>query len=214
VGSALGWYTGRQVFRSHSHYSDAEIAKWGTFSKGEEEEEDSGHEAKNMGSPYVPLDSWVYPAMDRLTALGYIHTGFTDMRPWTRLECARQVKEASDRIAEDEAEQSEAARLYGALEKEFSHEITLLAGGDNAELRLESAYMRSTEIVGKPLTDGDHFGQTIVNDYGRPEEQASTTLRDCRAGGRMVHWQFMPAANINIRPWRPLCPWRLAKPYL
>ncbi len=171
VGSALGWYTGRQVFRSHSHYSDAEIAKWGTFSKGEEEEEDSGHEAKNMGSPYVPLDSWVYPAMDRLTALGYIHTGFTDMRPWTRLECARQVKEASDRIAEDEAEQSEAARLYGALEKEFSHEITLLAGGDNAELRLESAYMRSTEIVGKPLTDGDHFGQTIVNDYGRPEEQ-------------------------------------------
>jgi hypothetical protein len=25
--------------------------------------------------------------------------------------------------------------------------------------------------VGKPLTDGDHFGQTIVNDFGRPEEQ-------------------------------------------
>jgi len=35
-GQRLGWYIGRQTFRSHSHYSDAEIAKWGTFSKGDE----------------------------------------------------------------------------------------------------------------------------------------------------------------------------------
>jgi hypothetical protein len=168
LGSALGWYLGRQVFRSHSQYSDAEIARWGTFSKGDTS---ASREARNMGSPYVPLDSWVYPAMDRLTALGYIHSGFADMRPWTRMECARQVKEAANRIADDEVQTSEAAVLYGALQKEFSREVILLDGGDNAQLQLESAYTRSTEIVGKPLTDGDHFGQTIVNDYGRPEEQ-------------------------------------------
>jgi membrane-associated phospholipid phosphatase len=168
IGSALGWYTGRQVFRSHSHYSDADIAKWGTFSKSEEE---TVHEARNMGSPYVPLDSWVYPALDRLTALGYIHTGFADMRPWTRMDCARQVKEASNPIAEDEAQEGEAGRLHEALQKEFAREVTLLDGGENAELRLESVYTRSTETTGKPLTDGDHFGQTIINDYGRPEEQ-------------------------------------------
>jgi membrane-associated phospholipid phosphatase len=168
LGSALGWYIGRQTFRSHSHYSDAEIAKWGTFSKGDE---DTAHDARNMGSPYVPLDSWVYPALDRLTALGYIHSGFADMRPWTRLECARQVKEAADRIADDEAPENEGERLYQALQKEFGREVRLLGGGDNAELRLESAYTRSTEIVGKPLTDGDHFGQTIINDYGRSEQQ-------------------------------------------
>ena len=168
VGSALGWYLGRQVFRSHSHYSDADIAKWGTFSKGDD---DTGREARNMGSPYVPLDSWVYPALDRLTALGYVHTGFADMRPWTRMECGRQVEEASDRIAEEEAQPSEAGRLYRALQKEFGREVVLLGGGENAGIRLESAYTRSTEIVGKPLTDGDHFGQTIINDFGRPEEQ-------------------------------------------
>ena len=169
AGSALGWYTGRQVFRSHSHYSEAEIAKWGTFSKGEAAE--TVRQPRYMGSPYVPLDSWVYPALDRLAALGYIHDGFADMRPWTRLECARQIKEASDRIDEDEAQDSEAARLNRDLQKEFGHEVSLLGGGDNAELRLESAYSRSTQIVGKPLTDGDHFAQTIVNDYGRTEEQ-------------------------------------------
>ena len=168
LGSALGWYLGRQVYRAHSQYSDAEIARWGTFSKGEAE---TIREARNMGSPYVPLDSWVYPALDRLTALGYIHTGFADMRPWTRLECARQIQEASDSMAEDEAQNSEAVRVHQGLQTEFSREITLLGGGDNAELRVESAYTRSTEIVGKPVTDGDHFGQTIINDFGRPEEQ-------------------------------------------
>jgi hypothetical protein len=168
IGSALGWYLGRQVFRSHSQYSDAEIAKWGTFSKGDQE---TSREARNMGSPYVPLDSWVYPTMDRLAALGYIHSGFADMRPWTRMECARQVKEAADRITEDEVKGGEAYRLYLALQKEFTREISLLDGGENAELRLESTYTRSTEIVGKPLTDGDHFGQTVINDFGRPEEQ-------------------------------------------
>jgi membrane-associated phospholipid phosphatase len=168
VGSALGWYLGRQVFRSHSQYSDADIAKWGTFRKNDDE---TRRESRNMGSPYVALDSWIYPALDRLTALGYIHSGFADMRPWTRLECARQVEEATDRIAQDEPRESEAARLYRALRKEFAGEVSLRNGAENAELHLESAYTRSTEIVGKPLTDGDHFAQTIVNDFGRPDEQ-------------------------------------------
>jgi len=168
IGSALGWYLGRQVFNSHSQYSDAEIARWGTFSKGEQ---DTTREAGNMGSPYVPLDSWVYPAMDRLTALGYIHTGFADMRPWTRLECARQIKQAGDALAEDEAANPEALKLHRQLRTEFARETILLDGGENAELRVESVYTRSTEIAGKPLTDGDHFGQTIINDFGRPEEQ-------------------------------------------
>jgi hypothetical protein len=118
----------------------------------------------------MPLDSWVYPAFDRLTALGYIRSGFADMRPWTRLECARQVKEAADR-SEDEPPDDEVERLNQALQQEFSQELSLLGGGDNAELRLESVYTRSTEIVGKALTDGYHFGQTIINDYGRPEQQ-------------------------------------------
>jgi membrane-associated phospholipid phosphatase len=168
VGSVLGWYIGRQVFRSHSQYSDAEIARWGTFSKGDQ---DASRDARNMGSPYVPLDSWIYPAMDRLTALGYIHSGFADMRPWTRMECARQVQEAAERITEDEVTGGEADQLYLALKKEFTREISLRSGGENAEVRLESTYTRSTEIVGKPLTDGDHFGQTVINDFGRPEEQ-------------------------------------------
>ena len=207
VGSAFGWYTGRQIFRSHSQYSDAEIARWGTFSKGEQ---DTTREAHNMGSPYVPLDSWVYPAMDRLTALGYIHTGFADMRPWTRLECARQIKQAADAIQADEVVAPEVEHLYNSLQKEFTRDIALLGGGENAEVRVESVYTRSTEIAGKPLTDGDHFGQTIINDFGRPEEQGYNDVSGLSgwaeygplavyARGELQHSPSAPALPLTAR---------------
>jgi hypothetical protein len=168
VGVAVGYLTSEYVYRQH-HDPDLQGGNWEM--PAVRPDRPSRWQTKNMGSPYVPLDSWVYPVLDRLTALGYIHSGFADMRPWTRLECARQIEEASDQITENDAAETEAVRLYLELQKEFAAEVRLLGGGDNAELRLESAYTRSTDIAGKPLTDGDHFGQTIVNDYGRPEEQ-------------------------------------------
>src|SRR5208283_46783 len=54
------------------------------------------------------------------------------------------------------------------LKREFAAEVDLLGGGDNADLQLESVYTRSSEIVGHPLTDGYNFGQTVIDDYGRP----------------------------------------------
>jgi capsule assembly protein Wzi/PAP2 superfamily protein len=168
VGAAIGYLTSEYVYRQH-HSQELPGGGWETPAL--RPDRPSHWQAKNMGSPYVPLDSWIYPALERLTALGYIHSGFADMRPWTRMECARQVEEATDRIAEDDAGENEATRLFEALQKEFVGEVNLLGGGNNAEFRLESAYTRGTEIAGKPLTDGDHFGQTVINDFGRPEQQ-------------------------------------------
>ncbi|HWP84041.1 MAG TPA: hypothetical protein VNN17_02535, partial [Terriglobia bacterium] len=51
-----------------------------------------------VGSTYVPLDSWVYPAMDRLAGLGYLNSAILGLRPWTRSECARLVEEAGEAI--------------------------------------------------------------------------------------------------------------------
>ena len=166
IGSALGWYTGRQVFRAHSHYSDAEIARFGTFNRGEDEpERDPG----NMASSYVPLDSWVYPAVERLLAMGYIHSGDLGMRPWTRMECARLLQEAAARLQDDSGGISdEPQKIYTALAAEFSEETGNLGGAANLGANLDSVYTRITGISGTPLRDGLHFGQTIVNDYGRP----------------------------------------------
>jgi membrane-associated phospholipid phosphatase len=166
VGSALGWYMGRQVFRAHSHYSDAEAAEWGTFNKSENE---TVPDPGNMASSYVPLDSWIYPAMGRLVALGYIESADLGMRPWTRMECARLlVEEAGKQIEENNQQGSEPQKLYASLLSEFSDEIAILGGAPNNGLKLESVYSRLSGISGTPLLDGLHFGQSIVNDYGRP----------------------------------------------
>ena len=92
-------------------------------------------ELGRTGSPYVELDSWIYPAIERLAALGYIRMAFLGMRPWTRIECAHLVEEASDRVAfAGEAGSGEAARLYYALEKEFAGDLETGGGSGVGEV--------------------------------------------------------------------------------
>src|ERR1700739_4647157 len=50
---------------------------------------------------YVPMDNWVYPALDRLHGLGYLDTAFLGLRPWTRLSIAHMLEQSSDRIDSD-----------------------------------------------------------------------------------------------------------------
>lgn len=170
IGSALGWYMGYQVFRSRSHYSDAEIARYGKFYKGEEDEEFKPlRKPRNMGSTYAPLDSWIYPALQRLASLGYIDSASLSLRPWTRLECARLLAEALKHNADTEAP-ADIQQLYRALSQEFQYESALMNGERNVNAHLESVYARFLGISGTPLTDNYHFGQTLVNDYGRPYE--------------------------------------------
>ena len=123
--------------------------------------------AGDMASTYVPLDSWIYSAFDRLAALGYLQTGFADLRPWTRMECARLVSEAGDRMADDEPDSAVVA-LYRSLSSEFSLELERQDGSPNLGFQVESIYSQMISISGRPLTDGYHFAQTIENNFGRP----------------------------------------------
>jgi membrane-associated phospholipid phosphatase len=165
IGSALGWYFGRQVYRSHH---DPELGGSGWGGVFEEKTGDKGRNPNYMASPYVPLDSWIYPALERLIAMGYVQTGVLGMRPWTRMACARLLDDAQDAFSGDEAEDREAGRTYRALTGEFKEEIARLDGAANVGGRVESVYTRTMGISGTPVRDGYHFGQTITNDYGRP----------------------------------------------
>jgi membrane-associated phospholipid phosphatase len=165
VGASIGWLVGYYVYRQHH---DPELAGGSWELPAARPDEGSRWSPRFMGSPYVPLDSWIYPALMRLAALGYIQSDFEGMRPWTRMECARLVQEAQDRFSEGAPQSKVAESLYDSLAGEFSQELKLLGGGNNAQARLESAYTRVTGISGAPLRDGFDFGQTITNDSGRP----------------------------------------------
>jgi Capsule assembly protein Wzi len=125
-----------------------------------------------MASPYVPIESWTYAAIDRLAAAGYVQTAFVGLRPWTRMESARLVDEGEERYARDPANE-DMAPVLASLRREFQTELANYDGKPNTSAVLDSAYVRSTSIAGRPLTDGYHFGETLQNNYGRPYGQGA-----------------------------------------
>src|SRR5438874_6186937 len=161
VGSAFGYLIGKKIYRDH-HNPELPGAEYGTFVR------EGSRGAEHSGSAYVPLESWVYPVIDRLAGLGFIHSNFDSERPFTRLECARIAAEAAENSDLYDAS-PDIQSIVTSLQQEFARESEVWAGNsDNRSLVLESVYTRATEIAGSVLRDGYHFGQTLYNDYGRP----------------------------------------------
>jgi hypothetical protein len=191
IGSALGWYIGRQVYRARSSPAEIDPRTWGRFERDEHSER--VEQTSGMGSSYVPLGSWVYEAFDRLAAMGYMPMSSAVVRPWARLSCAQMLADA-EVAAQNFGEPGPiAGELMAELGKEFEHESGLIEGATNRQAMLENLYTRFTGISGTPLRDSFHFAQTLADDYGRPygkgaNEIAGFTTRS-EAGPLAVYLQ-------------------------
>jgi Capsule assembly protein Wzi len=162
------------------------------------------HDSRNqaLGSTYVPLDSWIYPAMDRLHALGEIDTAFVGIRPWTRLSILHMLEAGSETINRT-PEDSDVCAIYHAVQRELKPDSDRSAGTKQTYAGIESVYSRSLGISGTPLRDSFHLGQSIINDYGRPYEGGFNNLEgfSTRTGtGRFAfyfrgEYQHSPAAQ-------------------
>jgi hypothetical protein len=125
--------------------------------------------AGNLGSTYIPLDSWMYPALMRLYSMGYLTRAFVDMRPWTRLSVLRMLFAEQEKIHSN-TNNEQALEIYNAVLAELQGDIHT-TGYWTTNATLESFYERAMPIAGTPLRDSYHIGQTIINDYGRPYEE-------------------------------------------
>jgi Capsule assembly protein Wzi/PAP2 superfamily len=128
-----------------------------------------------IGSTNVPMDSWIYPALERLGAMGFIPSQSVAIRPWTRQECLRQLQEA-ELLASNKDDFSpsliaQANLLMADLRKELASEPRSYEA-----LSLESVYTRYGTIAGPALADSYHFGQTWWNDFGRPLGRGSSVI--------------------------------------
>jgi len=168
IGSAIGWLTAQQAYRTH-HNPTLGGGEWEAYA--ERVDSTSHGSTSSTGSPYVPLDSWIYPALDRLAALGYIQREFLGMRPWTRRECADLVEEVGDNIRGGQAGSSEVDHLINILQHEFAIDSETLRTQTQPFFHVESLYSGITGISGAPLNDSYHFGETIINNQGRPYQQ-------------------------------------------
>lgn len=203
VGSVSGWLIGRYVYKAHHNFQlnpyetpplpDNYVARTSTPTGAMPTpppppqfalpKDPIAHrpprlfdgDPDTIGSTNVPMDSWIYPALERLAALGLIPTQNAAIRPWTRQECKRQLRQAQD-IADRVSREhpgliAEAQRLITDLDRELSAEST-----SSQELALESTYARFGTIAGPALNDSFHFGQTWWNDFGRPQGRGSNAI--------------------------------------
>ena len=127
---------------------------------------DEDKPADHYSSTYIPLDSWIYPAMTRLYSLGYVDTMFLGMRPWTRRSVLHMLQNSEDDILSGNSE--EAQGILDRMLKELADEQPSGDVARGAVYGLYSGYTRLMGISGPVLRDSYHLGQTIKNDYGRP----------------------------------------------
>jgi len=142
-------------------------------------ERDSSHSAtvcepSTLGSPYIPVDSWVYPAVLRLYSMGYIDHVYLGMRPWTRASLSHMLEDIDAQIEDantyEVSTASEAQDIYAALSYFLHYDTGMQCLTQQGNFHIESVYSVNRGISGTPLRDSFHLGSTIINDYGRPYE--------------------------------------------
>jgi hypothetical protein len=129
-------------------------------------------EPSSLGSPYIPVDSWIYPAVLRLYSLGYVDHVFLGMRPWTRASLSHMLEDAGANIQDADTDKEpaagEAQDIYESLTRFIHEDSEGPCRAHEGTTRVESVYSVARGISGTPLRDSYHLGSTIINDYGRP----------------------------------------------
>ena len=159
------------------------------------------NQTQQLGLVYVPLDSWVYPAFERLFSMGYADSAYLGMRPWTRTSCLRILEETYPKL-QDAPKDQEAWRIFQALAEEFGAE----AGQTKPQAKVHDVYTRNMYIKGRPINDSFHFGQTLINDYGRPYQGGFNALDGFTAWAEGYHFSLDVRGEYQHAPGRGAYP--------
>lgn len=158
-----------------------------------------GAVAAAPASASLPLDSWIYPALDKLAGLGLIDSSLQGSRPYSRLEAARQTREARDLTLQSEASPL-VDELLRRLESELSNELTELSGGGSGsyfqplrEGHLEYVSQKGdySRIVGTAARQHALNYNNFGIDYGDGHNGRMTLETEARLG------------NVFLLNWRP-----------
>src|SRR5580704_11745089 len=196
IGGLMGYQVGRHIYKSrHNPQIDDDLKIVA--------EQTSAPRPTNQASVYVPLDSWIYPAMERLIGGGYINTAFLGLRPWTRMACAHMLIEMNAAVEYHTDVPSEIWKFKKALDTEFAPEIAAWDGRPTDSMQLDSVYTRVMDIASTPVNDSYHFGQTLINDYGRPYWQGVNNITGFSASANDGRFAFYVDGEYQYAPTIP-----------
>jgi len=137
-------------------------------------ETESACEPSTLGSPYVSVDSWVYPAVLRLYSMGFIDSAYLGMRPWTRASLSSMLEDSAAQVEDANSygvsTAGEAQEILSALNRFLRYDAEMQCQTGHANSNLESMYSVVRGVSGIALRDSFHLGSTIINDFGRPFE--------------------------------------------
>ncbi len=132
-------------------------------------------------SSQVPLTSWVYSALDKLSGIGLVDSSLKGARPYTRYEVARQV-DAAARASQFQTVSPAIAGLIRRLEKEVADTLSdLRAGVANGyvkprEVQFNYIYQNGpvSEISGSGVIASQHA--LNYNNYGLDYSQNNAQI--------------------------------------
>jgi membrane-associated phospholipid phosphatase len=212
VGATVGYLIGRSVQKRHH---DPAIDRFGTFESeaplgsgverhqhglavdrfGTFEPEAPPLSFDSMSSSYFELDSWIYPAVERLAARGIVRNEFLGLRPWTRISVYYML-EGIDAQGLDNS----SATLVNSLQTELSRETELHDGKQNRAIALDEVYSRTQYLSGTPLNDGFHFGQTLADDFGRRYGQGLQQITGFEARAEQGRFAYFVRGEYQHSP--------------
>jgi hypothetical protein len=150
------------------------------------------------GSIYIPLDSWVYPALERLYGMGYIDTMFLSLRPYTRRSVMHMLRDSGDDIMQGDNE--EAQGILAELLAELSAEKPANLTNRGLVYGVQQVYERGMYIHGHTLNDSYHLGQTLSNDYGRPYEAGFNNIAGASYLAELGRFSFYMRGEYQHTP--------------
>ncbi len=198
VGGLIGFQVGRQIYKTrHNPQLDDDLTIVAR--------QTSAPIPNRLASTYVPLDSWVYPAIEQLAVERYVPMPFMGLRPWTRMNCARMLAGLNQRLQGNLELPPDMNAIRQALNQEFSDELSALEGRPYESIRLDSVYTRIAGIAGPPLND-NNLGQTIINDYGRPYQEGFNNSTGFSARADDGRFSFYVSGEYQHSPSAPAYP--------